>query len=74
MLESQPKIFMNIFLQNTSGGSLCHFNPIETSPLVCKINQMTGVYIKSNTALKWVNLERIQLINMVFLCRLRTCL
>ena len=48
------EISKNTFLQNTSGGCFCH---IKISYLISSANQMTGVFMKSNTRLKLVRVK-----------------
>ena len=49
---------------------LTHFSPsvafhIETSHLICTANQMTGLYMKCNTGLKWVKYFTSQLFQSI---------
>ena len=57
----RPSVFLwiyeiskNTFLQSTSGGCLCH---IKISYLISSANQMTSVFMKSNTRLKFVRVK-----------------
>ena len=51
----------HIEIKGSIGTKCCHpFHPtvafhIETSHLICAVNQITGFCIKCNTGLKWVN-------------------
>ena len=75
-------LFCTIFWSITTNAGLCFglkikifnsFQPsaafyVETWDLICNVKQMTGFYMKCNTALKWVNQRRFEIYPLANLC------